>query len=80
LDGFDLKLRNLVTYIPPEKNLPEKVILKGINTHVRSGQMTALIGASGSGKTTLLNFLAGRQDESQQFLNSYEYYINNTQI
>lgn len=80
LDGFDLKIRNLVTYVPPKKKETEKVILKGINAHFKSGQMTAIIGSSGAGKTTLLNFLAGRQDQSQEFSNHYEYYVNNTQI
>ena len=42
--------------------------------------MTAIIGPSGSGKTTLMNFLAGRQNESQQFKNFAHYFINNTEI
>jgi ABC-type lipoprotein export system ATPase subunit len=44
----------------------EKVaVLKGLNLHVKQGDMTAVMGPSGSGKTTLLNIISGidRLDE-----------------
>ncbi|KAN0070025.1 P-loop containing nucleoside triphosphate hydrolase protein [Elaphomyces granulatus] len=42
-----------------------KTILDGINAHMPSGSLTAIIGGSGSGKTTLLNVMAGRMESSR---------------
>lgn len=42
-----------------------KTILDGINAHMPSGSLTAIIGGSGSGKTTLLNVMAGRMGSSR---------------
>eukprot|EP00741_Cyanophora_paradoxa_P003341 tig00000692_g3247.t1 len=39
-----------------------KVILHGINAHVRSGECMAIMGPSGSGKSTLLDIVAGRKN------------------
>ncbi len=39
-------------------------ILKGINLSLKSGELTALVGASGSGKSTLLTIAAGLQPAS----------------
>ncbi|HEY2566891.1 MAG TPA: Fe-S cluster assembly ATPase SufC [Candidatus Aquirickettsiella sp.] len=37
-----------------------KKILRGINLHVKSGEIHAIMGPNGSGKSTLANVLAGR--------------------
>jgi Fe-S cluster assembly ATP-binding protein len=41
-----------------------KEILKGVNLHVRPGEVHAIMGPNGSGKSTLANVLAGRDGYS----------------
>eukprot|EP00667_Euglena_gracilis_P002040 EG_transcript_2040 len=43
-----------------KKVMGHRVILQDINTHVRPGELVAIMGASGSGKTTTLNVMACR--------------------
>ena len=50
-----LKINNLWA------SVGDKVILKGINLEVRSGEVHAIMGPNGSGKSTLSNVLAGRE-------------------
>ncbi len=48
-------------------------VLKGINLHIRQGELVSIMGSSGSGKSTLLNILG--------ILDSYDqgqYYLDNT--
>lgn len=82
--GFFLRVEDLIVWVPEMNNfrhkVPKKAILKGINLELRPGTMTAIVGPSGSGKTTLLNFLAGRQDTSQNFRTSCQYYLNGHEV
>eukprot|EP00668_Euglena_longa_P010990 GGOE01013334.1.p1 GENE.GGOE01013334.1~~GGOE01013334.1.p1 ORF type:complete len:710 (-),score=241.62 GGOE01013334.1:918-2837(-) len=43
-----------------KKVMAHRVILQDINTHVRPGELVAIMGSSGSGKTTTLNVMACR--------------------
>ncbi len=36
---------------------PDRVVLKGVSLHARSGEMIALVGPTGAGKSTLVNLL-----------------------
>src|SRR5436190_3349783 len=38
-----------------------KKILRGINLHIKPGEVHAIMGPNGSGKSTLANVLAGRE-------------------
>ncbi|KAF7593441.1 hypothetical protein BBP40_011544 [Aspergillus hancockii] len=42
-----------------------KKVLDGVDAHMPSGSLTAIIGSSGSGKTSLLNLMAGRMGVSK---------------
>jgi putative ABC transport system ATP-binding protein len=50
-----IKLENITkTYAMGKSELP---ILKGINLHIREGELVAIMGPSGSGKSTMLNLM-----------------------
>lgn len=80
--GFELRIEDLIIWVPgnKKKKKESKVILKGITTEIKKGEMTAIVGPSGSGKTTLMNYLSGRQNTSQSFKTFCHYYINQTEI
>jgi putative ABC transport system ATP-binding protein len=50
-----LKLQNITKVYPMGKR--ELTVLKGINIHIKQGELVAIMGPSGSGKTTMLNLL-----------------------
>ena len=49
----DLEIKNL------HVDVDDKQILKGVDLHVRSGEIRALMGPNGSGKSTLANVIMG---------------------
>jgi len=66
-----IKLHNIHKSYQIGKN--QLHVLKGIDLHIRQGELVSIMGSSGSGKSTLLNILG--------VLDSYdqgEYYLDNT--
>lgn len=51
-----LQIKNL------HASVEEKNILKGINLHVKPGEVHAIMGPNGSGKSTLASVVAGKED------------------
>src|SRR5688572_14827421 len=49
-------------------------VLKGINLHIREGELVSIMGSSGSGKSTLLNILGilDRHDQGNYVLAGHE--------
>ncbi|GGH03075.1 lipoprotein-releasing system ATP-binding protein LolD [Polaribacter pacificus] len=53
-------------------------VLKGVNLHIKSGEIISIVGPSGAGKTTLLQIL-GTLDSPEKGID-YELQINNTTL
>ena len=51
-----LKINNL------HAQINGKSILKGLNIHVKAGEVHAIMGPNGAGKSTLANIIAGKED------------------
>ncbi|MDP5081109.1 MAG: Fe-S cluster assembly ATPase SufC [Winogradskyella sp.] len=51
-----LKINNL------HASVDDKAILKGINLHVKPGEVHAIMGPNGSGKSTLASVIAGKEE------------------
>ncbi|MFC2059670.1 ABC transporter ATP-binding protein [Chloroflexota bacterium] len=50
-----IRLQDITKIYPMGKR--ELTVLKGVNLHIKRGELVAIMGASGSGKTTMLNLL-----------------------
>jgi len=59
------------------KNYGEVNILKGVNLHIKKGEVVAIVGPSGAGKTTLLQIL-GTLDRPSNY--NYKLTINNKNV
>jgi putative ABC transport system ATP-binding protein len=68
-----IKLENITKIYPMGKR--ELTVLKGINMHIKQGELVAIMGPSGSGKSTMLN-LIGCLDKPT----SGEYYLEDKEV
>lgn len=68
-----IKLENITKTFPMGKT--ELPILKGINLHIKQGELVAIMGPSGSGKSTILN-LMGCLDKPT----SGNYYLDSKEV
>lgn len=68
-----IKLENIAkTYLIGKREL---TVLKGVNLHIKKGELVAIMGPSGSGKTTMLNLL-GCLDKPT----SGKYYLDDREV
>ena len=68
-----IRLKDITKVYPMGKR--ELEVLRGVNLHIETGELVALMGPSGSGKTTMLN-LIGCLDKPS----SGSYYLDNKEV
>ncbi|EGC38478.1 hypothetical protein DICPUDRAFT_28616 [Dictyostelium purpureum] len=69
LNNLNVELKDnfnkLLSRLNVAERKPNKMILRNVNTIIKPGQLTAILGGSGSGKTTLLNTISGRYSKKE---------------
>lgn len=65
----------MITAQKIHKNYGELHVLKGVDLHIKKGEIVSIVGASGAGKTTLLQIIGTLDSASEGHLE-----INNTNI
>jgi putative ABC transport system ATP-binding protein len=68
-----IRLQDITKVYPMGKR--ELEVLKGVNLHVKQGEMVAIMGPSGSGKTTMLNLMGCLDIPS-----SGTYYLDDSEV